>query len=120
VTQPSPDSSSRPFWLDLLRLLGMAFTVSLIGALVFRDVAQISNFLFFSSVVLLVIAVIPIVTEMSGTARAAGRAFTRKQDLAALLQAQEEANRRGARRTYLYGTAAILTFILSLVLEVLW
>jgi hypothetical protein len=112
----SPDKQ-RPFWLRYLILLGficlIVFGASALVQL-FGGTSQVSNFFFLSTLVLLVMAVIPIFTEMGGNLRAAGKTL-RGEEAEDLIKAQAARSRSGAQKTYLFGLLGITTFILSLV-----
>ena len=64
--------------------------------------------------ILLVIAVIPVFTEMGGNLKLAGKVL-KGEEAEKLVKAQAERSRLGTRKTYLYGLAGITTFVLALV-----
>ncbi|MEW6716015.1 MAG: hypothetical protein AB1345_00700 [Chloroflexota bacterium] len=106
----------RPFWLRLLIILGVNSLVVVLIALVLGDFNILSNLYFISSAVFLVIAVVPAFSELGSNIRLAGRAISQGQKLAPLLKAREAQYQHGAQQTYLYSAAAIITFLLSLVI----
>lgn len=106
---------TRPFWLQLLIILGVDSLLVLLLAWLLGDWEQISNFYFLSSLVLLGIAVVPVFGEWGGNVRLVSKALSRRQKLAPMIKAVEPRYQRGARTTYLYGTAAVTVFFLSLI-----
>lgn len=107
--------TSLPFWQQVLRILGIDTLVVLAGALVFRDADQISNFFFISSLVLFIIAAIPIATEIGGSAKLAGRAVKENKDVSSQLKDNQAIYEHNAQTTYVYGLSGLITFILSFV-----
>ena len=104
----------RPFWLDLLTILGADGVLVLIIALFLRNMNQVSNLFFFSGIVFFIIAVVPAISEVSSNTRLAKRALTKGEKLSALLKENEPRYREGGRTTYLFGIAGVVTFILSI------
>lgn len=104
----------RPFWLNLLIILGVDSILVFIGALLLRDWGQVSNFYFWSSVLLLIIAVIPIFSEVGSSAKLAGKAVKDGVKVGPMLKEKQPIFERGAKTTYLYGLAGIITLILSM------
>lgn len=109
----------RPFWQQVLRILGIDTLVVLAGALVFKDPAQISNFFFLSSLILFIIAAIPIATEIGGSAKLAGKAVKENKDVSSKLKDKQAIYKRNAQTTYVYGFSGLITFILSFVTAIL-
>ena len=85
-----------------------------IGALLLRDWGQISNLYFWSSILLFIIAVIPIFNELGSSAKLAGKAVRKGERVGPLLKEKQPIYERGAKTTYLYGLAGVVTFILSM------
>lgn len=104
-----------PFWRHVLRVLGIDTLVVLAGALAFRDVDQISNFFFISSLVLFIIAAVPIASEIGGSAKLAGKALKENKDVSVQLKDKQAIYERNAQTTYVYGLSGLITFILSFV-----
>lgn len=109
----------RPFWQQVFRILGIDTLVVLAGALVFRDADQISNFFFLSSLILFIIAAIPIVTEIGGSAKLAGKAVKENKDVSSQLKDKQAIYTRNAHTTYVYGLSGLITFVLSFFTAVL-
>lgn len=109
--QPAP----RPFWHQYLILLGGDTLIVLAGALLLRDLRQVSNLYFWSSIIFFVIAVIPIVTEVGGSAKIVGKALKEGGKAREKLQEKQAIYDQGARTTYVYGLAGITAFILSFI-----
>lgn len=90
-----------------------------LGALILGDINQISNFYFISSVILLVIAAIPIVSEFGSSAKIAGKAIKNGQKVNTMLKEKQAIYQREAQVTYVYGAAGLITFILSFAATIL-
>ena len=103
----------RTFWQQLLIILGIDTVIVMLGALVFRDPDQISNFYFLSSIALFIVAAIPIATEIGGSAKIAGKAIKDGEKVNALLKEKQVIYEQKAQTTYLYGLAGLITFVLS-------
>lgn len=111
----SAESTPRPFWQRLFIILGIDTVIVLGAALLFQNIGQISNFFFLSSIVFFVIAVIPIFSEIGGSAKIAGRAIRKGEDVSEQLKEKQKVYQRTARITYLFGLAGIITFLLSII-----
>lgn len=113
-----PDKQSRmrkPFWQQYLSIIGIDTAAVLGGALLLGNLSQISNLFFVSTIVLLIIAVIPIFSEIGNSARIAGRAIREGEKVSSILKEKQSIYEHGARITYLYGLSGITTFILSII-----
>jgi hypothetical protein len=116
---PRLDSSqfnNRPFWQQFLIILGIDSALVLFISLILRDSGQLSNLFFWSSIILFIIAVIPILTELGSSARIAGKAIRKGEKIGEQLKEKQPTFDRGARTTYAFGLAGIVTFILSFLL----
>ena len=103
----------RPFWQEFLRVFGIVTVAVLLLSLIFGW-HQVSNFFFISTIVLLIIAIIPVFGDVGSSAKVI-REMKKKgvpvkdEDVAALSQ-----HRQNTRNTYLYGLLAFLTFVISI------
>jgi hypothetical protein len=113
----NPDQFSvRPFWQQFLIILGIDTFLVLLIALILRDPGQLSNLYFWSSIILFIIAAIPILSELGSSARIAGKAIRKGEKVGEQLKVKQPAFDRGARTTYAFGLAGLVTFILSFLL----
>jgi hypothetical protein len=110
----SPQTNPRPFWQQFLIILSLDSLLVFIGALLLRDFGQVSNLYFWSSIVLFIIATIPIFGEVGSSAKLAGQAVRKGEKVGHLLKEKQPIFERGAKTTYLYGLAGVVTFILSM------
>jgi hypothetical protein len=110
---PAP-SARRPFWQQSLYAFGVDTAIVLFISLLFRDWGLISNLYFISSFIFLVIASIPILSEMGTSVKLAGRAVHGGEKVGPLLKEKQGIFDRGARTTYIYGLAGLVMFILSI------
>ena len=106
--------SPRPFWLDALILLASTSLVGLILSLASSTVA-ISNVYFIAGVLFLLIAALPIFTEMGGNAKTSRQARKEGKHPLEIIKEQEKTGRysRGTRITFLFGSCGFLCFILA-------
>jgi hypothetical protein len=106
-------AKSRPVWQQVLIVLSIDTLIVLLGAFVLRNPGQISNLYFMSSIVLFIIAAIPIASEIGGSAKIAGRAIKDGEKVNELLRDKQVIYQQNARTTYVYGIAGLITFALS-------
>ncbi len=121
MNQESEQSATimRPFWKWLLIVIGIDSLIVLFGSLLLGDFGQISNLYFWSSFVLFVVAVIPIVTEIGGSAKIASRAVRKGENVSQLTKKKQLVYEQRANITYVFGVAGILSFFLSLITSML-
>jgi hypothetical protein len=105
---------TRSFWQTFLIILGIDTLIVFAAVLFFHDLGQISNFYFLSSLILFIIAAIPIFSEVGATAKIAGKSLRSGEEAGPQLKQKKPVFDRGARTTYIYGLAGIITFILSM------
>jgi hypothetical protein len=112
-----PDAM-RPFWQEYLIIMGIDAVVVTLLSLLFGGFHQLSNFFFYSTFILLVIAIIPIFSDFGSS----GKAIKEMQKKGVRLSKEDEhfltqqvnKDRRGSRQTFVYGLAAVTAFILSI------
>lgn len=108
-------SKPRPFWQQYLLVIGITTLVVFLGSMLLGDLRQMTNLYFWSTVILLVIAVVPIISEVGTSAKIAGKALKNREEVGSQLQEKKPSFDRGARITYLFGLSALTTFILAFV-----
>lgn len=74
-----------------------------------------TNLFFLSTFLLLIIAVVPIIFEVGANAKIAGKAIKDGDKVSDQLKEKQSTFERSARITYLFGLAAITTFLLAIV-----
>ncbi|HEX9617053.1 MAG TPA: hypothetical protein VGA03_06520 [Anaerolineales bacterium] len=110
---PHP-TRQRPLWQGFLIVLGIDTLVVLVGALALSSLRQISNLYFLSSIVLFIIAVVPIITEVGSSAKIVGRAVKGGEKVGPQLKEKQVIFERSAQTTYVFGLAGLAAFILSM------
>jgi hypothetical protein len=105
----------RPFWQRYLVIIGIDSVLVVIGSLLLGDLRQITNLYFYSTIILLVIAAIPILTEVGSSAKIVGKSLKDGEETGTQLKEKKPQYDRGARTTYLFGFAALTTFILAII-----
>jgi hypothetical protein len=72
-----------------------------------------TNLYFWSTLILFIIASVPVFTEVGTRAKVAGKALKNGEMVGSQLKVKQPTFDRGARITYLFGLAGITTFILA-------
>jgi len=104
----------RPFWQQYLLIMSIVTVLVLVGSLILGDLRQVSNLYFWSTLVLLIIAAVPVFTEVGTSVKIAGKAIKDGEKVGSQLKEKQPAFDRGARITYLFGLSAFTTFILAI------
>jgi uncharacterized membrane protein YhaH (DUF805 family) len=107
------DQLEKPFWQLYLLILLIVTTLVLLGALLFGDIRQMSNLYFWSTLIMFIIAAIPIFFEIGSSARIIGRSLKEGDEIGDQMKNKKQTFDRGARITYLFGLTGITTFILA-------
>jgi len=110
MTQAKPQ---RPFWQQYLMIIVIDTIIVFIGSLILGDLRQMSNLYFWSTLILFIIAAVPIFTEVGTSAKIAGKALKDGEKVGSQLKEKQPAFDRGARITYLFGLAGFTTLILA-------
>jgi len=108
-TQPK-----RPFWQQYLMVIGIVTIIALIGSLILGNIRQMTNLYFYSTLILFIIAAVPVFTEVGSSVKIAGKALIDRESVGPQLKEKKPAFDRGARITYLFGLSGITTFILAI------
>ncbi len=118
TAQPKP-----PFWLMYLRIMGIdslaVFILAFLLGGLEGGLEQVSNLYFWSSVILLGVAVVPVFSEVGGNFRTIHR-LSKGEKMADLIRAQEESAKSGWRITSLYGLCGMSAFGLSIITSLWW
>ncbi len=107
------EAKRRPFWQQYLFIMAVDTIIVFLGALLLGNIQQISNLYFWSTLVLLVIAAIPIFIEVGTKVKSIGTAAKDSDEAAEKLKERQSKFDHGARITYLFGLASVTTFILA-------
>ena len=107
------EAKRRPFWQQYLFIMAVDTIIVFLGALLLGNIQQISNLYFWSTLVLLVIAAIPIFIEVGTRVKSIGGVAKDSDEAAEQLRERQSKFDRGARITYLFGLASVTTFILA-------
>jgi uncharacterized membrane protein YhaH (DUF805 family) len=103
----------RPFWQQYLLIMSIVTVLVLVGSLILGDLRQVSNLYFWSTLVLLIIAAVPVFTEVGTSMKIAGKAIKDGEKVGSQLKEKKPGFDRGARITYSFGLSAFTTFILA-------
>ncbi len=115
--EPKPnlllEQLEKPFWQLYLILLLLDTALVLIGSLLLGDIRQMSNLYFLSTMIMFIIAVIPIFFEIGSSAKLIGRSLKDGEEVGDEMKNKRKTFDRGARITYLFGLTGLTTFILA-------
>ena len=114
VQKSIEENSQRPFWQQYLLVMGIVTLIVVIGSLLLGNIRQISNLYFWSTLILFIIAAVPIFTEVGTSAKIAGKALKDGGKVGDQLKEKKSTFDRGARITYLFGLSGITTFVLAI------
>ena len=114
VQKPADEQSQHPYWQQYLMVMGIVTIIVVVGSLLLGNIRQISNLYFWSTLILFIIAAVPIFTEVGTSAKIAGKALKDGEKVGDQLKEKKTAFDRGARITYLFGLSGITTFVLAI------
>jgi hypothetical protein len=114
VQRPAEPQNQRPFLLQYLMIMAVVTIIVVIGSLLLGDIRQISNLYFWSTLILFIIAVVPIFSEVGTRIKITGKSIKDGEKIGDQLSEKKTAFDRGARITYLFGLSGITTFILAI------
>ena len=108
-------SKQRPFWQQYILIMVIDTIIVFLGSLLLGDLRQMTNLYFWSTLILLIIAAIPILTEVGTSLKIRGKAIKDGEEVGSQLKEKQSSFDRGARITYLFGLAGLTTFLLAFV-----
>ena len=114
VQKPADEQFQRPFLQQYLMVMGIVTIIVVVGSLLLGNIRQISNLYFWSTLILFIIAAVPIFTEVGTSAKIAGKALKDGEKVGDQLKEKQSTFDRGARITYLFGLSGITTFVLAI------
>lgn len=114
VQKPVETQTQRPFLLQYLMVMGIVTIIVVLGSLLLGNIRQISNLYFWSTLILFIIAALPIFSEVGTRVKITGKAIKDGENAGDQLKDKKTAFDRGARLTYLFGLSGITTFILAI------
>ena len=114
VQKSAEEQSQRPFWQQYLIVMGIVTIIAFVGSLLLGNIRQISNIYFWSTLILFIIAAVPIFTEVGTRVKVTGKAIKDGEQVGDQLKEKKASFDRGARSTYLFGLSGITTFILAI------
>jgi K+-transporting ATPase A subunit len=115
--EPKPgfllEQLERPFWQLYLIILIIDTALVFFGSLILGDIRQMSNLFFWSTLIMLIVAAIPIFFEIGSRAKIIGKSLKEGEEVSSQMEDKKKSFDRGARITYLFGLSGITTFILA-------
>ena len=94
-------------------IMGIDTIIVFLGSLLLGDIRQMTNLYFWSTLILMIIAAIPILTEVGTSVKIRGKAIKDGEKVGTQLKDKQSSFDRGARISYLFGLAALTTFLLT-------
>jgi hypothetical protein len=104
-----------PRWLQTLIVLVISSALVFLIALLLGDVRYVSNLYFYATIILFMIAIIPIFFEIISSARIASKAVKKNEEVSDVLKEKQKVYEKRAKITYVFGFSGILTFLLSVI-----
>ena len=115
--EPKPnlliEQLERPFWQVYLLILIIVTGLVFIGSMLLGDIRQMSNLYFWSTLILIIIAAIPIFFEIGSSAKIIGKSLKDGEEVGSQMKDKKKTFDLGARITYLFGLSGITTLILA-------
>ena len=108
-------SKQRPFWQQYILIMVIDTIIVFLGSLLLGDLRQMTDLYFWSTLILLIIAAVPILTEVGTSVKIRGKAIKDGEEVGSQLKDKQSSFDRGARITYLFGLAGLTTFLLAFV-----
>jgi hypothetical protein len=84
-------------------------------AILLGNLRYVSNLYFYASLLLFIIAVIPIILEIVSSGKLAGKAVRKDENVSELLKEKQKIYEQRANITYVFGFCGITTFVLSII-----
>jgi hypothetical protein len=94
-------------------IMGIDTIIVFLGSLLLGDIRQMTNLYFWSTLILMIIAVIPILTEVGTSVKIRDKAIKDGEKVGTKLTDKLSSFDRGTRISYLFGLAALTTFLLT-------
>jgi len=94
-------------------IMGIDTIIVFLGLLLLGDIRQMTNLYFWCTLILMIIAAIPILTEVGTSVKIRGKAIKDGEKVGTQLKDKQSSFDRGARISYLFGVAALTTFLLA-------
>ena len=95
-------------------ILGVIPIIVVFGSLLLGNIRQVSNLYFWSTLILFIIAAVPIFTEIGTRVKITGKALRGGEKAEDQLKEKKTTFDRGAWITYLLGSTGITTFVLAI------
>ncbi len=102
-------------WKLVVIILILSSALVIIASLALGNIRYVSNLYFYCTLLLFIIAVIPIVLEIANSAKIASKAIRKDQQVSEILKEKQKTFERRANVTYAFGISGIGTFLLSII-----
>lgn len=102
-------------WKLVVIILILSSALVIIASLALGNIRYVSNLFFYCTLLLFIIAVIPIVLEIANSAKIASKAIRKDQQVSEILKEKQKTFERRANVTYAFGISGIGTFLLSII-----
>lgn len=104
-----------PSWQQSLIVLVIVSALVFLLAVMLGDLGYVSNLYFYSTLGLLIIAVVPIILEIVSSGKIASRAIRKDENVSDVLKDKQKTFERRANLTYVFGISGIVTFLFSII-----
>lgn len=103
----------RPFWQLYLAILLITTILVFLGSILLGDLRQMSNLYFWTTLIMFIVAAIPVFFEIGSSAKIIGKSLKDGEKVGSKMKDKKKTFDLGARITYLFGLSGITTFILA-------
>jgi len=110
-----PSLFKLPRWLQTLIVLAISSALVFLIAVLLGDVGYVSNLYFYATLILFIIAIIPIILEIVSSGKIASKAVKKNENVSEVLKEKQKVYQQRADITYVFGFSGIITFLLSII-----
>jgi len=110
-----PPIFNLPRWLQTLIILAISSALVFLIAVLLGDVGYVSNLYFYTTLILFIIAIIPIILEIVSSGKIASKAVKKNENVSEVLKEKQKIYQQRADITYVFGFSGIITFLLSII-----
>jgi len=104
-----------PRWFQTLIVLAISSALVFLIAVWLGNLGYVSSLYFYATLILFIIAIIPIFFEILSSAKIASKAVKKNEKVSEVLKEKQKVYEQRANVTYVFGFSGIITFLLSII-----
>ena len=104
-----------PRWLQTIIVLAIFSALVFLIAVLLGNLGYVSSLYFYATIILFIIAIIPIIFEILSSAKIASKAVKKNEKVSEDLKEKQKVYEQSANVTYVFGFSGIITFLLSII-----